>query len=42
MMQGWDYFLLPQANADMMPPDGAMLVRQMGNWALYQNLLKSR
>lgn len=38
MLQGWDYFIVPAEASDLMPPDGAVLVRQSGTWLLYRNL----
>lgn len=40
MMQGWDYFIVHAAASAAMPPDGAMLVQQAGDWLLYRNLTR--
>jgi hypothetical protein len=40
MMRGWDYFIVPEEARDIMPPDGAVVVRDAGSWTLYRNLAK--
>ena len=40
MMHGWDYFIVPEEARDVMPADGAVLVRDAGSWSLYRNLSK--
>jgi hypothetical protein len=41
MMQGWDYFIIPEEERDLMPADGAVLVRDAGQWSLYKNLQRA-
>jgi hypothetical protein len=38
MMQGWDYFIVPEESRNAMPADGAVLVRDAGSWSLYRNV----
>ncbi len=38
MMRGWDFFIVPEESRDVMPADGAVLVRDAGSWSLYRNL----
>lgn len=40
MMRGWDYFIVPEEARDIMPPDGAVVVRDAGSWTLYRNVSK--
>lgn len=40
MMQGWDYFIVPEEARDVMPPDGALRIRDAGSWTLYRNVTK--
>lgn len=40
MMTGWDYFIVPEEDRAVMPPDGAVVVRDAGSWTLYRNLSK--
>ncbi len=40
MMRGWDYFIVSNDARDVMPPDGAVLVREAGSWSLYRNIAK--
>jgi len=41
MMRGWDYFIVPEEARDVMPPDGAVRVRDAGSWTLYRNLSRT-
>jgi hypothetical protein len=38
MMQGWDYFIVPEELRDVMPADGAVVIRDAGSWTLYRNV----
>lgn len=40
MMAGWDYFIVPEEYRDVMPVDGAVVVRDAGSWTLYRNVSK--
>jgi hypothetical protein len=40
MMSGWDYFIVPEEYRAVMPPDGAVVVRDAGSWTLYRNLAR--
>jgi hypothetical protein len=40
MMQGWDYFIVPEESRDIMPADGAVHIRDAGSWSLYKNVTR--
>jgi hypothetical protein len=40
MMRGWDYFIVPEQASGEMPADGAVFVRQAGDWLLYRNIIR--
>ena len=40
MMPGWDFFIVPEEARDIMPVDGAVLVRDAGSWSLYRNVTR--
>jgi hypothetical protein len=40
-MHGWDYFVVPEELRDVMPPDGAIALRDAGSWTLYRNVTRA-
>lgn len=40
MMQGWDYFIVADEARDLMPVDGAVVVKEAPPWTLYRNVTR--